>query len=109
MGHTAAVTDDIQPLVAAFQVLVELDLHIIELDLHAVEQRVDVRGARRDFVEGLDHLDDAVEDALRDDKAEVARRGGQGRDGEAVADAVRRAAPALHQVAEAQDPHNCDR
>ena len=37
MRNTAAVADDVEPLVRRFKVLVERDLHVVELDLHAVE------------------------------------------------------------------------
>ena len=40
MRDAAAVADDIQALVAGFQLLVNLDFHVVEFDLYAVEQRI---------------------------------------------------------------------
>ena len=46
MSHTAAVTDDVQALVTAFQMFVQFHFHIIEFDFHTVEQGIVVGGAR---------------------------------------------------------------
>ena len=81
--------------------LVERDLHVVELDLHAVEQRIVVCGARRDLVERVDHLDDAVQDALGQHQAQVAGRGVERRREEGIAHAVRVGAAAADQIAEA--------
>ena len=40
MSHTAAVTDDVQALVTAFQMFVQFHFHIIEFDFHTVEQGI---------------------------------------------------------------------
>ena len=50
----ATIADDVETLVRRFEVLVERDLHVVELDLHAVEERVVVRRAGGDLVEGAD-------------------------------------------------------
>ena len=105
MGHAGAVADDIQPVVLGHQVLVEVYLHVIELDLHAVEQGVVVRGARGDLVKRVYHLDDIVEDALGQDKAQVAWGGLEGRAYGALFDAVVVGAPAALKVAEALYDH----
>ena len=88
MGDAAAVADDEQALVRGLEVFVDGDLHIIKLDLDAVEQRVVVGRAGGDLVEGVDHFDDAVENALRDDEREVAGRGGERRGDEGLFDAL---------------------
>ena len=59
---------------AAFQVLIELDLHIIELDLHAVEQRIVVGCARRDLIQRMDHFDDTVQNPFWQHQTQIARR-----------------------------------
>ena len=65
-GHivSAAVADDEQARVAGLEVVVQLHLHVIELHLHAIEQGVVVGGAGGDLVQGVEHFDDAVQDAL---------------------------------------------
>ncbi len=67
--HAAAVTDHIQPLVSRLKVLVDIDLHVVELDLHTVQQCIVICRSGRDLVQGIDHLDDAVEDPLWQHKA----------------------------------------
>ena len=103
MGHAAAVADDEQARVAGLEVLVQLDLHVIELHLHAIEQGVVVGGAGGDLVQGVDHLDDAVQDALGHHQAQVAGGGGQGGGHEALLDALGGGPLAPDQVAEALD------
>ena len=99
----AAIADDIKPLVRRFKVLVERDLHVVELDLHAVEQRVVVCGTRRDLVERVDHLDDAVQNALGQHKAQITGGRRERRRDEAFFDALDRAAAAADEIAEALD------
>ena len=101
MRNTAAVADDIEPLVRRFKVLVERDLHVVELDLHAVEERIVVCGARRDLVERVDHLDDAVQNALGEHEAQIAGGRRERRRDEAFFDALDRAAAAADEIAEA--------
>ena len=73
----AAVADDEQALVRCFQILVDGDFHVIELDLDAVKAAYRRLLYRGDLVKRVDHLDDAVENALRDDQRQIARRGRQ--------------------------------
>ena len=87
VGDAGAVADDEEAGAGGLQVLVDLHFHVVELDLHAVEQRVVVGGARGDLVEGVDHLDDAVEDALGDHQTQIAGRGGEGGRDKALGDA----------------------
>ena len=88
---------------AGLEVLVQLDLHVIELHLHAIEQGVVVGSAGGDLVQGVDHLDDAVQDALGHHQAQVAGGGGQGGGHEALLDALGGGPLAPDQVAEALD------
>ena len=60
MSHTAAVTDDVQALVTAFQMFVQFHFHIIELDFHTVEQGIVIGGTGCDLVQCVDHFDDTV-------------------------------------------------
>ena len=69
MSHTASVSDHIQTFVSRLEILVDLHFHIIELYFHAVKQCIVVFRTRRDLIQRLDHLDDAVHDTLRQDKA----------------------------------------
>ena len=36
VGHAAAVTDDVKPLMAAFQMLIQIHLHVVELHFHTI-------------------------------------------------------------------------
>ena len=79
MSDAAAVADDdTGPCGMDLQMLVQGHLHVVELDLHAIEQGIVVGGARGDAVQGVDHLDDAVQDALGQHQAQVAGRRAEG-------------------------------
>ena len=101
MGDAAAIADDIQAGVLGFQVLVDRNLHVIELDLHAVQQRIVVGRAGGDTIQGVDHFHNAIQDALGQHQAQIARRGGQGGAHQALLQALVVAAAAAHQIAEA--------
>ena len=103
MRDAAAVADDVKPVVAGHEVAVHLDLHVIELHFHAVEQRVVVGSAGGDFIQRVNHLNDAVQNALGQHEAQVARGGVQRRHGERLLDALLGAALAADEVAEALD------
>ena len=64
MGDAAAVTDDVQTGITGLQLLVDLHFHVVELDFHTVQQRIIVGGAGGHLIQGVDHLNDAVQDAL---------------------------------------------
>ena len=64
VGDAAAVADDKQAGVAGFQLLAHFHFHVVELYFHAVEQGVVVGGAGGDLIQGVDHFDDAIQDAL---------------------------------------------
>lgn len=88
MRDAAAVADDEQALVRRLQILVDGDLHVVEFDLNAVKQRIVVRRTGGDLVKRVDHLDDAVENALRDDQRQIARRSRQRGGDEGFVDAL---------------------
>ena len=67
--HAAAVSDNKETLVTGFQIFVDLNLHVVEFNLHAIKQSVVIRGSRCDLVQGIDHLDDAIQDTFRHNKA----------------------------------------
>ena len=62
--HSTSVSDHVQALVSSFKMFIHLDFHVVELDLNAVQKSIVIGGTRCDAVEGVDHLDDAVKDAL---------------------------------------------
>ena len=103
VGNAAAVADDIQAGVAAFQPLVHFHFHVVELDLHAVEQGIVVGGAGGHLVQSVDHFDDAVQNSLGQHQAQVTGGGlqGGGEEGFLNADGVGPAAP--DQIAEPLD------
>ena len=103
MRDAAAVADDEQPFMAGLQILIQLHAHIVKLDLYAIQQGVVIGRTWRDFVQRIDHLDDVVHLTLRDDEAQIAWRGAQGRGDEAVCDAAYGAALTADQIAEALD------
>ena len=80
------------------QILVQLHFHIVELNLHAVQQRIVVGRAGGDLVQGVDHLDNAVQDSLGNHQAQVPRRRRKGGHHEGPGDAAGRAALAPDQI-----------
>ena len=85
--------------------LVQRHLHVVELHLHTVEQRVVAGGAGGDLVQGVDHLDDAVQDPLGHHQAQVAGGGRQRGGHEALFNALGGGALAPDQVAEPLHDH----
>ena len=51
VGYPAAVTDNIQSLMSAFQMLIQLHFHIIELHLNAIKQRIVIGRTRRNLIQ----------------------------------------------------------
>ena len=102
-GHAGAIADGEDVLEFRLKFLGQDDAGAVEFDFDAVEQRVVVRHAWGDVVECLDHLDDVVEVALRQDEGQIARRCLERRLREALGHAVRIRAAAFHEVTEALD------
>ena len=103
MGDAAAVADDVQAGVLGLQVLVYGNLHVVELDLYTIEQGVVVGGARGDLVQGVDHLNDAVQNPLGQYQAQVAGSCVQCGGDEALLHPLGSGALAPDQIAEALD------
>ena len=101
MGDTAAVADDVKALVAGFQLFADLYLHIVELDFHTVQEGVFVGGAGSYLVQGVDHFNDAVQDALGQHQAQIAGGGAERRRDEGLLDAAGGGTAAPDQIAEA--------
>ena len=60
VGDTGAVADDIQSLVAGLQIMVDFDLHVVKFDLDAVKQGIVISRTGRDFIQSVNHFNDAV-------------------------------------------------
>ena len=65
MCHPTAVSDDIETFVDAFKMLIKLYFHIIKFHFHTIKQCVIVCRSRCDLVQCIDHLNDAIQDTLR--------------------------------------------
>ena len=101
MGHAGAVANDVETGRAGLKSVVNLDLHVVELDLHTVKQGIVIGGAGGDLVKGVNHLNDAVKDALGNYQTQIAGGGRQRRGDKAFPDTGLGAAPSAYQVAEA--------
>ena len=65
MGHTAAVADNIQAFVFCLKVFINGHFHVIELNFHTLKQSVSIGRTRSNLVQCIDHLNDAIQDTLR--------------------------------------------
>ena len=75
MGNTASIADDIQAGITGFQMIIDLHFHIVELNFYTVQQGVVVGGTGRNFIQCVDHLDDAVKDPLGQYQAQISGSG----------------------------------
>ena len=82
VSDTAAVTNNIKALMAAFQMLVYRHFHVVELHFHTIQQCVIVGSSGCDLIQCVNHLNDTVQDPLRQYQAQIARSGIQGGRGE---------------------------
>ena len=103
VGNTAAVTDDIQALIQGFQIFIDLHFHVVELDFHTIEQRIFVGSTGCHLVQGIDHLNDAVQNTLGQHKAQIAGGGVESGSDEGGLHALFGGAAAPDKVAEALD------
>ena len=87
------------------EVLVDLDLHVVELDLDTIKQGVVICSTWCDLIEGVDHLDDAVEDTLRKHEAQVTGSSIQRRNREGFPDTLLGTALTTDKIAEALHDH----
>ena len=69
--YAAAVTDHIQTRILCLKVFVQIHFHIVEFHFYAVQQGIVVRRAWGDFVQGLDHLNDAVQNPLGNHQTQI--------------------------------------
>ena len=65
MCHTAAVTDDVESFVAAFQIFIQFHFHIVEFYLNAVQQSIIICSTRSNFIQCIDHFDNAIQNTFR--------------------------------------------
>ena len=105
MRHAGAVADHIQAVIFRLQIVVDLDLHIIELDFDTVEQRIIIGSTGRNFVQRIDHLNDAVQNTLRNDKAQITRLRRKSRNNKALRNALCIGTASADQIAEALHDH----
>jgi len=103
MRDTTADTDDVKARVAGFQLFVDLHFHVAELDLHAVQQRIVVCRAGCNFVQGVDHLNDAIQDSLGQHQVQIGGGGIQSRNNEGIVHAAGCRAAAADQIAKPPD------
>lgn len=64
VGHATAVANDVKTFVAGLQILIDVNFHVVEFDLNAIKQGVVIGSTRSDLIQGIDHLDDAVQDTF---------------------------------------------
>ena len=60
VGHATAVANDVKTFVAGLQILIDVNFHVVEFDLNAIQKSIIICSSRCNFVQCLDHLDDAV-------------------------------------------------
>ena len=94
-----AVADGENILTVCFEFVCQDDAGTVKLDLDAVEQCVIVCHTRCDVIERLDHFDDIVEMAFRQDEGEIARCRRECRMRETCREAVRIRTASFHEIA----------
>ena len=105
MRHAAAVSNDVKAFVAAFQVLVNLHLHVVELHFHAVQKSIVIGCSRSHFVQGIDHLDNTVQDSLGQYQTEITGRRHKSWAHQPFFNPLHRTSPASYQIAEPLNDH----
>ncbi len=103
VGNATAVADDVKSGIAGFQLLVDLHFHIVELDLHTVKEGVVVGGAGGDFIQSVNHFNNAVQDPLGQHQRKVAGGGVEGGDDKGLVHTAFGGAAAPDQIAEPLD------
>ena len=94
---------------AAFKVIVNINLHIIELDFHTVEQRIVICGPRRNLVKRIDHLYDSVKNTLGKHKTQISRRRRKRRRHKSFLNALFIAPSSAHQVTKTLYDHTASK
>ena len=64
VGDAGTVADDVQSLMAGLQIAVDFDFHIVKFYFDTVKKSVVVGGTWSDFIQSVNHFDDAVQDTL---------------------------------------------
>ena len=105
VGNAASVTDDIESFVRAFQILIDIHFHIIEFHFDTVQQGIVICRTRCDLIQGVDHLDDTVQDTFWQNQTQISGSSGQGRANQTFFDTVDGTASATHQIAETLYDH----
>ena len=105
MSHTASIADHIQSLMDRLKVLVQLHFHVVELHFYTIEERIVICRTRCDLVQCVHHLDDAVEDPLREDQAQISRGSRKSRTHKAFFDPLRGAPSPADQISEPLHQH----
>ena len=71
MGNTAAVTDDVESIMTGHQVVIHFHLHVVEFYLHSIEKRVIIRRTRCHLIQGINHLDNTVQNPFWENQAQI--------------------------------------
>ena len=103
MGHAAAVPDHIQPRVTGHQPVIQRHFHVVELYFHSVQKSIVVGGAGANLVQRINHLNDAVHNALGQHQTQVSRGGRKSGPGGALLNAFYGAPAATDQITEPLD------
>ena len=101
MCYTTSVANDVQAVVAGLKVIVQGNFHVVELDFHAVQKSFVACCARGNFVQSVDHFDDAIQNAFGNYQTQVAGNCLQRWSHEGFLNATFRTALAADEVAEA--------
>ena len=103
VSNAAAITNDVQALVSGFQFLTDFHFHVVELDFHAIKQGIVIGGTGCDFVQCVDHLNNAVQQPLGQHQAQVTGSGVQCGGEEGIRHPFRSRTAATDQVAKPLD------
>ena len=105
MRNTAAIANHIQAFILGFELFVHLNFHVVEFYFHTIEQGIIIGSAGGNFIQRIDHLDDAIQNALGEHKAQVAGCGIQSRREEGFIHALFCASAAANEIAETLHNH----
>ena len=86
---------------AGFEISVQFHFHIVKLDLHPIQQRIVAGRSRGDFIQCVNHFDNAVQNALGQHQAQIPRRRRQGWFHRPLINPFLRASSAPFQITEA--------
>ena len=101
VGDTAAVADDIQTLMTAHELIVHFHFHVIEFYFHAIQKGIVVGCTGSNLIQSIDHLDNSIQNALRQHQAQITGGCVQSGGNEGLLDPVGGGASAPDQIPEA--------